>query len=52
MIKTANEIFGHEEIISNKELRDNTCTCISDGGELLRISKKDFEARIVHPETL
>lgn len=52
VIKQRGEMFGFEEIIQGKDLRDHTCTCTTNNGELLIISEKDFNKKVVHPETL
>ena len=54
-IKGANEIFGQEEVLENKDLREYNCKCVSKTGVLYGIAKKvinnqDFILRISNPD--
>jgi hypothetical protein len=51
LIKGPGEMFGHEEILEKLTERRCSCTCISPTAELLVISEKDFQKRILNPET-
>lgn len=52
VIKQKGDIFGYDEIYSNKLAREFTCTCNSFNGELLSITDKNFAKKIAQPETL
>ena len=52
VIKQEGEIFGYSEILENLQGREFTCTCLSNTGELLAITDKNFAKKVTHPETL
>ena len=52
VIKQKGEIFGYNEILENLPGREFTCMCLSNSGELLVITDKNFAKKVAHPETL
>lgn len=52
VIKQKGDIFGYDEIYTNKSVREFSCTCNSPNGEILAITDKNFAKKIVQPETL